>query len=120
MQLFMENIKLDAIIILNTPDNIIVKRITGRFICKKCGATYNKFGNKPKKEGICDVCKGKEFIKRSDDKKSIILKRLKKYHQESKALIEYFKKQGITHDVDSSHGSASKTHNSVLKILRKF
>ena len=113
-------IKLHGIIILDTPDKLIIKRITGRYICAKCGASYNIFGNKPKKEGICDVCKSTEFKKRSDDKKNIIEARLKKYHKESKALIEYFNKQGITYIVDSSHGNAKKTHNSVLKILRKL
>lgn len=113
-------IKLHAIIILDTPDDLIIKRITGRYICVNCGATYNKFYNKPKKDGICDVCKGKEFKKRSDDKKSIIMKRLKEYHKESKVLIDYFEKLGISHIVDSSHGEAKKTHNNVLKILRKL
>lgn len=113
-------IKLHAIIILDTPDDLIIKRITGRFICVKCGASYNEHGNKPKKEGVCDVCKGTKFKKRSDDKKSVIVKRLKEYHKESKVLLDYFNKLGISHIVDSSHGNAKKTHTSVLKILRRL
>jgi len=114
------NIRLNGVIILDTPDDLIIKRITGRYICVNCGASYNKYGNQPKKEGVCDVCKGKIFKQRSDDKKSVIQNRLKKYHAESKSLIDYFNKLGITHIADGSEGSARKTHNQVLKILRKL
>ena len=114
------NIKLDAVIIIDTPDDLIINRISGRFVCVKCGATYHKKSNKPKQAGICDLCKGTKFKQRSDDKKSVIKRRLKDYHKESKSLIEYFKKMGITFVVDGSHGDATKTHNQVLKILRKL
>ena len=113
-------INLDAVIVIDTPDDLIVKRISGRYICKKCGASYNKYGNQPTNDGICDVCKGRQFIQRSDDKKEVILKRLKDYHTKSKDLIEYYNKKGLVHYVSGEKGDAKITHNQVLKILRNL
>ena len=72
------NIEIDAVIEINTPDNVIINRISDRFICTNCGATYNK-SNKPTQEkGICDICQGTKFKTRDDDKKEVVQKRLQK------------------------------------------
>jgi adenylate kinase len=115
-----KNIDINGVIIINTPDDLIIKRISGRYICKKCGASYNKFGNQPKKEGICDVCGGKTFIQRSDDKKSVIKKRLNDYHQTSKEIIEYYRKKGLVYDIDASKGESKITHKMVLKVIKNL
>ena len=59
--LIKNGLKIDAVIEIKTPDEMIIKRITDRYMCKGCGATYNKSGNQPKSEGICDVCTSSEF-----------------------------------------------------------
>ena len=119
-QLLKENkLKIDAIIHIDTPDDLIIKRISGRYICKKCGATYNKYGVSPKKKGICDLCNGTEFKTRADDKISVVKKRLKDYHDEEKVLLGYYNKKNIVHRIDSSAGDQKITHKQVLKILNK-
>ena len=78
---------------LNVPDEEIIKRIVNRVICtnKSCGAIYNKETKPPKKAGICDIC-GSELKGRNDDNEETVSKRLKIYHQNSKELLEFYKK----------------------------
>ena len=114
----LKKISINGVIVINTPDNLIVKRISARYICKKCGASYNKLGNQPKKEGICDVCGGKTFIQRSDDKKSVIKNRLSEYHKTSKEILDYYRKKELIHDIDASEGEAKKTHKYVMKVIK--
>ncbi len=114
------DLEIDAVIHLDTPDDLIIKRITGRYVCKKCGATYNKFGVQPKKAGVCDVCKGTEFKVRSDDKLSVVKKRLRDYHKEADELLGYYDKQGIVYDIDGSSGDQMLTHKQVLKVFKEL
>ena len=114
------NIKLDAVIHLDTPDDLIIKRIVGRYVCKKCGATYNKNGVQPKKKGICDVCSGTEFKVREDDKIDVVKKRLKEYHEVSKELLDYYEKKDMVYVASGKDGDQKKTHNDVLKIFKKL
>jgi adenylate kinase len=113
-------LQIDAVIHIDTPDDLIIKRISGRYICKKCGATYNKYGVVPKKNGICDVCKSTEFKTRADDKLSVVKKRLKDYHDEEKVLLGYYNKKNIVHRIDASEGDQKITHKQVLKVLRNL
>ncbi|MGV3279157.1 adenylate kinase [Rickettsiales bacterium LUAb2] len=73
-------------------EDIIVKRILGRFMCAKCSAIYNKFFSPTKQEGICDVCGSKEFITRKDDNLDTIKKRLQIYSNETTEVLSYYKK----------------------------
>ena len=82
-------IKIDYVIEIYTPYDLILKRISDRYMCKKCGATYNKSGNSPIQPGICDVCGSKEFIIRDDDKPEIVKKRLETYDENIKPIKEY-------------------------------
>jgi adenylate kinase len=113
-------LKIDAIIHIDTPDYLIIKRISGRYICKTCGATYNKYGVVPKKDGICDVCKGTEFKTRADDKLSVVKKRLKDYHDEEQVLLGYYNKKDIVYRIDASAGDQQITHKQVLKVLKNL
>jgi adenylate kinase len=109
---------IDAVIHIDTPDKVIIERIVGRYICKKCGATYNKFGLNPKVNGICDVCKGTEFIVRNDDKLSVVKKRLKDYHIEADALLDYYDKKGIVYNING--GNQVDNHKLVLKVFKEL
>ena len=110
-------LKIDAVIHLDTPDDLIIKRITGRYICTQCGATYNKHGVQPKKAGVCDVCKGTGFKIRPDDKLDIVKKRLDDYHKEESELLGYYTKKEIVHKIDGSTGDQNITHKQVLKVF---
>ena len=82
--------KLDLVINLNVPDEIIIARLSNRLTCRKCGAIYNRLTLKPKLDEICDLCGG-ELYQRDDDKPEVIKERLNVYRRNTEPLIEYYK-----------------------------
>lgn len=91
-------IKLDGVININVPEDILVSRITGRRVCPKCGASYHIETMKSKVEGICDEC-GSELIHRADDNAEVFGKRLSEYNQMTAPLIDYYKERDLLVDM---------------------
>lgn len=91
----------DYAINVDVPDENIVKRMSGRRACLKCGGTYHIEHIPPKKEGICDAC-GNELVLRDDDKPETVLNRLKVYHDQTQPLIDFYEKQGVLKNVDGT------------------
>lgn len=95
---------IDVVINLQLSGEIIVKKLAGRRVCKKCGNNYNVADIHqeginmppllPEKEGVCDKCGG-ELIQRDDDKPEVIKDRLKTYHEKTQPLIDYYDEKGI-------------------------
>lgn len=85
---------------LDVPDNEIIKRVVNRLICtnKSCGAIYNKETKPPKKDGICDIC-GSALKRRDDDNEETVSKRLEIYHQNSKSLIDFYRKNNALYSI---------------------
>lgn len=90
---------LEHAIDVDAPDISIIRRMSGRRACIKCGATYHITNIPPLIEGICDVCGG-ELILRDDDKPETVEKRLKVYHEQTQPLIDYYRNKGILITVD--------------------
>ena len=93
--------KLDYAIDVDVPDENIVRRMSGRRACLKCGATYHVEHIPPKKEGVCDDC-GSELVLRDDDKAETVSNRLKIYHDQTQPLIDYYTQKGILKTVDGT------------------
>lgn len=93
--------KINVAIQLNIPDEDIIYRTVKRRICsnKDCGAIYNLEFNKPKQEGICDIC-GSELYRREDDNEETVKRRIDTYHKRSEPIIKYFQEEGILYTVD--------------------
>lgn len=87
-------IPLDTVLYFQTTDETVIKRLSGRRICKKCGASYHVKNIPPKKEGICDVC-GAPLAQREDDKEATVKNRLAVYKKETQELINYYKDKKI-------------------------
>ena len=83
------------------PDDVIVKRITNRRVCSKCGKVFNLLLNPPPPDGKCDVCGG-AIIQRSDDTEEVVRKRLKEYHEKTEPLIDYYKNMGKLHIIHAN------------------
>lgn len=94
------NSRIDHVIVIAVPDELLVKRISGRFSCRNCGQVYNDYFKLPAKEGVCDVCGHTEFKRRDDDNPDTVKHRLKVYHGETAPLIDYYKAQGKVTTVD--------------------
>jgi len=90
--------KIDLIINLNVPDEIIIKRLSNRIVCRRCGTIYNKLTLKPKRDNICDECGG-ELYQRRDDKPEVVQERLNVYRKKTEPLIEYYTKKSLLKDV---------------------
>lgn len=95
------NIKLDKVISLNVPDELIVGRVVGRRVCKDCGASFHVEFNPPKVEGVCDFCGG-ELVQRKDDSAETVGKRLNEYHAQTAPLFDFYMERGILADIDGT------------------
>ncbi len=79
---------------LEVPKDVLIKRLTGRRMCRNCDkGNFNVFTLKPKVEGVCDYCGG-ELYQRDDDKEAVILNRLAVYESQTSPLIDYYAKRG--------------------------
>lgn len=91
---------LDAVIDIQVAPEKLVKRLSGRFICKFCGATYNKYFNPPKVAGTCDRCGHHEFYQRDDDKPETVKNRLDVNIKMNTPLLDFYDQKGILHRVN--------------------
>lgn len=94
-------IKLDKVISLNVPDELIVGRVTGRKVCPVCGASFHVEFNPPKVEGKCDYC-GADLITRKDDNAETVTKRLGEYHSQTAPLFDFYQERGVLVDIDGT------------------
>lgn len=94
-------IKLDKVISLNVPDELIVGRVTGRKVCPVCGASFHVEFNPPKVEGKCDYC-GSDLITRKDDNAETVTKRLAEYHSQTAPLFDFYKSRNLLVDIDGT------------------
>lgn len=85
--------QIDAAILIEVDDDIVIKRLTSRRVCSSCGAIYNVISHNTKVEGVCDDCSG-SVIQRDDDTESVIRNRLSVYHKETTPLVDYYEKVG--------------------------
>ncbi|VVU95399.1 Adenylate kinase [seawater metagenome] len=111
---------IDVFIEIDTPHDLIIKRITDRIICKHCGATYNKTNAPPKKEGKCDHCGSEEFKTRSDDTEEVIRKRLETYVKEASSIIKFYKDKKIFSKVSGASGDPCITDMQVRQLLKNL
>ncbi|RYD04574.1 adenylate kinase [Desulforamulus aquiferis] len=87
-------IKLDGVINIEVPLEKLMARLTGRRVCKGCGASYHVIFNPPKEEGQCNSCSG-ELYQRSDDNEESVGTRLNAYIEKTQPLIDYYAAKGI-------------------------
>lgn len=104
---------IDLVLYFKTSAETIIKRLSGRRVCKNCGANYHIKNIPPKVEGVCDACGG-ELYQRDDDKEETVLNRLKVYEQTVPEIIDYYQSKGILRtvsgdfDVEEAHAYLSK------------
>lgn len=107
--------RIDYALDINVPDDNIVKRMSGRRACPKCGSTYHVVYAAPKLENICDKC-GAELVIREDDKPETVKERLNVYHKQTEPLISYYKNEGILREIDGTQ-ELEKVFQDIISIL---
>lgn len=111
-----KGLKLDHVVEIRVPDEYIVERITGRFSCAKCGAGYHDKFQRPKVDGVCDVCGATEFTRRADDNAETVQKRLDGYHAQTAPLLPYYQGKGVLEVVDGTQ-PIDKVTEALSKLL---
>ena len=98
------NRPIETVISLKCDEQELIKRISGRLVCKVCGAPYHVINKKPLKEGICDKCGG-ELYQRKDDNEEALKVRLQHYTADTAPLLDFYKKRNLLVEYDSLVGS---------------
>ena len=107
--------KLDRCFCINVPKDELIKRITGRLICPKCGAIYHEVTLPPQKAGICDV-DGVELTRRPDDNIETAEHRIELYNEQTKQLIDHYKNEGLLTEIDGTK-SLEEITDHIIKVL---
>jgi adenylate kinase len=102
----------NKVFLLDAPRDLLISRLTGRRVCRKCGQGYHVVNIPPKESGICDLCGG-ELYQRPDDSEATILNRLDVYTKQTASLIDYYERKAVLVRVDS----ARARQNTVADIL---
>lgn len=108
----------DAAVDFEVNDDLILFRLTGRRVCKSCGAIYHVSNKPPKIDAICDICGGELYI-RNDDKVETVKARLQAYHDETEPLIAYYDEKDLLLTIDGSP-NAEIVYNSFISKIGQF
>jgi adenylate kinase len=106
---------LTAVLLINTPDEEVVRRLSGRRTCVKAGHVYHVEFDPPKNEGVCDQ-DGSRLVQRDDDKPETIEKRLAEYHQQTEPLIEWYDERGLLRRFDGTR-TPDEVHSHIRATL---
>jgi len=109
------NRPIETVINLDCDTNELVRRISGRRVCKNCGAPYHVETMKPKVDGVCDICGGPLF-QRPDDNETALKVRLQHYVHSTKPLLDYYEKQGLLKNFNSL-GGIERLFDEVVNFL---
>jgi adenylate kinase len=94
------DIAIDCVIELTVDDAALIDRISGRFSCSKCGASYHDRYHRPKQEGECDSCGSDNFTRRPDDNAETVKARLAAYHEQTAPILPYYRSKGLLRAID--------------------
>ena len=108
-------IQIDHVISIEIDDSVVAGRMTGRRVCKACGASYHIEANPPKAEGICDICQG-ELMIRKDDAAETVRHRLEVYHNLTEILKDFYAKRGKLRLVEGNQ-SIEGANQEILKAI---
>ena len=110
-----QGVLIETVLLIDAPDELIIRRLNGRRSCPKCGIVYHTATKRPQKSGICDAC-STTLITRDDDNVETIRKRLKAYHAQTEPLVEYYEAQGKVKYLDGTMRIAESIEEA-FKIL---
>jgi adenylate kinase len=107
----------DKVVYIKVAEQELLKRLTGRWICRNCQTPYHEITSPPKVKGICDKCGG-ELYQRADDKEETIKERLKVFFSETSALINYYSREGKLLEIDGE-GKVEEVSKRIIDSLKE-
>ncbi len=107
--------RITAVLLIDVPDEEVVRRISGRRVSVKTGRPYHVETDPPKHEGRCDV-DGSRLVQRDDDRPEVVRKRLEVYHAETEPLIDHYDERGLLRRVDGTRGP-TQVHDHIRAVL---
>jgi adenylate kinase len=107
--------RVTAALLIDVPDEEVIKRLSGRRVCVKSGHNYHVDYDPPKHEGVCDQ-DGSRLIRRDDDDPEVIQNRLRVYHDQTAPLIEYFDEKGVMRRIDGTR-DATEVHDHIRAVI---
>jgi adenylate kinase len=110
-----EFLDLNAVVFILVDDEEIVRRMSGRWSCKKCKSTYHMVNNPPRVPGICDL-DGMPLHQREDDREETVRKRLQVYHENTGDLIRYYREKQLLREVPGL-GSIEEIYDRIVRVL---
>jgi adenylate kinase len=111
-----KGISLDSVLELSIANEEIIARLSGRRVCRNCGATSHVAFDKPKVDGVCDLCGG-ELYQREDDKEEVVAHRLRVYAEQTEPIIEFYRGLGLL-KVVSAVGEVSDISANLIAALK--
>ncbi|HEX2360185.1 MAG TPA: adenylate kinase [Solirubrobacterales bacterium] len=112
--------EITAAVLIDVDDEEVVRRLSGRRTCEKCGRPYHVEFSPPDKEGACDV-DGGELVIRDDDRPEVVRHRLETYHTKTEPLVDYYEQQGLLQRIDGDRppDEVSESIRGLLATLRR-
>jgi adenylate kinase len=107
---------LDEVVSLEIPDDIIVKRLSGRLGCTRCGEIYHSASKPPKRDGLCDKCNSPLFV-REDDKPETIRERLRVFYENTKPVIDHYDALALLRRIDANR-DPEVVYNDIVELNR--
>jgi len=111
--------KIELVFNFEVDEDLLIKRISGRFSCKNCGAVYNRYFKPTAKEGVCDSCHSDQFENRSDDNEATVKSRLKVYHNSNSELVGYYEKNNLLYSIDAVK-SVPFISGRLIEVVKNF
>jgi adenylate kinase len=107
--------RVTAALLIDVPDEEVIRRLSGRRMCDKSGHSYHVEFDPPKHEGVCDQ-DGSRLVQRDDDKPEVIENRLRVYHEKTKPLVNYYDKLGLMRRIDGTRDAAD-VHGHIRAVI---
>ncbi|GIV97540.1 MAG: adenylate kinase [Herpetosiphonaceae bacterium] len=108
--------RIDAVLLLTVPEEVLIQRVVGRRTCRNCQAAYNIYYFPPEQEGVCNRCGG-DLYQRSDDTVETVKHRLEVYAAQTSPLIDYYRAQVLLHEIEGT-GEIDSVTQKLLQALK--
>jgi adenylate kinase len=110
-----QGLDVTVVVLLRVDDEVVVGRMSGRWTCPSCKATYHLISNPPGRPGVCDVC-GEALIQRADDREGTVRERLRYYHQNTVEVMPHYQAKGLLRVVDAE-GGIEEVYQRIIQAL---